>query len=118
MNSLPLQSVNGDSKDRDHSWTYLFNGYSDRGYHMASKTSYVDAIICVVAWLTVPMLKSFVIWTAWVLQQLQWWALVHVKKDSESAFIHPYHLHTSCRALGVLDQCAACIYMCKLDCFS
>ena len=29
--------LDGNSKDGDHSWTYLFNGKRDRGYHMAKR---------------------------------------------------------------------------------
>ena len=33
----PLYLLGGNSKDGDHSWTYLFNDYNDRGYPMAKR---------------------------------------------------------------------------------
>ena len=33
----PPYLLDGNGKDGDHSWTYLFNDYSDRGYPMAKR---------------------------------------------------------------------------------
>jgi len=35
----------GNNNDRDHSWTYLFNGKSTWGFGMATKISSVDTIL-------------------------------------------------------------------------
>ena len=44
----PTYLLDGNSKDGDHSWTYLFNDYSDRGYPRAhGKMVSSVAIVCV-----------------------------------------------------------------------
>ena len=60
----PLYLLDGNSNDEDHSWTYLFNDYSDRGYPRAhgKKVSSVNAIVCVVT-IAHSQWKSLVTWT-------------------------------------------------------
>ena len=54
--------LDGNSKDGDHSWTDLFNDWSDRGYPMAKQVSSINAIVCV-ATIAHSQWKSLITWT-------------------------------------------------------
>ena len=56
----------------------------------------------IVAWLTVPVLKSLD-----NLFYLQQWGLVHIKRDSLEGFLCQWYLCMSCRAYYELDQCVS-----------
>ena len=99
--------LDGYNKDGDHSRVYLFNGYSDGHYCMVTKTAKVfssepDSR------LHGPVLKLLVDLTTSALQWLQPWELLHSKRQRECFHLSVPHVYiVSCRAHGVLEQCAA-----------
>jgi len=71
----------GNNNDRDHSWTYLFNGKRNWGYGMATKISSVDTILLFLLSPDSPFLLEVTCHMHRPHQWLQWWGLVGVKKS-------------------------------------
>jgi len=100
-----LYLLDGEGKDGDHSWTYLFNGLSNRPslYRLlhGKNISSVNAIICVATHSgshsshgpTSPMATLM--------------RAIACHKRWQECFIYPYHLSVDipCKTYGVLDQC-------------
>ena len=104
--SWTIYLFGGYNKDGDRSWTYLFNGYSDWSYRMAAKpvkvlSSVNTSCTSTTAWHTVPMLPEATRGPALPITT----ATTRVLSSVNAICTCP-----SCRARGVLNQCAAWIY--------